>query len=113
MKKRAIFILALFAAVGIANVFAWPNGNPTYALPETDGQIKFWQQGIFDLTIAFGTYKSAGTYRVSGGDRLTITFRQLNEKHVKDLSGVTIVFRIKSNGDLVDQSDGSTWVRVN
>jgi hypothetical protein len=111
MKKKILFVLALFSVVGMASVFAWPNGNPTYALPETNGQIKFWQQGIFDFTNAFGTYRAAGTYRVSG-DRLTITFKQTNDKNLKELSGVTILFRILSNGDIVDQSDGSTWVLI-
>ena len=111
MNKKILLALVLLSAAGIAGVFAWPNGNPTYALPQTDGQIKFWQQGGFDFTDAFGTYRLAGTYRVSG-DRLTVTFKKTNEKSLKELSGVTIVFRILSNGDLVDQSDKSTWVRI-
>jgi len=111
MRKKFLFVLALFFLVSTVSVFAWPGGNWTYAIPGLNAQIKFWVSGGFDLTSAGDTVRSAGNYRVSG-DRLTITFKSISTKGLKDLSGVTVVFTILKNGDLVDQSDGTTWVRI-
>jgi hypothetical protein len=111
MKKNVLFVLVLLLAVGIVSVFAWPDGNYVYAIPGVSGQMQFWVSGGVDLTASGDTVRQAASYRVSG-DRLTVTFKNISVKGLRELSGVTIVFKILSNGDLVDQSGGTTWVRI-
>jgi hypothetical protein len=109
MKKKKFGIaFVLFLVAGIV-VFATPGKSVcTYALPNSNYTIRFsTSPAIFDLTAGGSTYKSAGSFKVSGS-RLIVTFK--NDSKLGSLSGVTFVLTILSNGDL-DGGDG-IWVEI-
>ena len=110
MKKKILFVLVLLSVVGAVSVFAWSGGNNTYACPGTSVTLKFWAQGNVDISVEGNTWRSAGSYRVSG-DRLTVTFKTTSDKGFSSISGVTCVFRIIDDETLRLQ-DGSMFVRI-
>ena len=108
--KRIFSVVILLFVIGMPIIFAWPGGNNTYACPGTSVTIKFWAQGVVDISVGGETWRNAGNYRVSG-NRLTVTFKTTSEISFSTISGVTWAFNIIDDETLKLQ-DGSLYVRI-
>jgi len=111
MKKKVLFVLVLFMIIGIANVFADNFRTGTYALPGTDITMQFTGSSTGGRVIlAYGGETwNAGTYSVDG-ERLILRLERTTNQAFRELSGLNLVLRIASNGDIYD--GGAQWVKI-